>query len=615
MTRLTRSSTTVLEEGTHTIHPLLRRGLAALWACTAIVTMSLGVLPGDSRASSHSEAPGTVRDRLADDTDVYAFVSRDAEHAVTFVGLWIPLLEPNGGPNFYAFDEEASYYINIDNMGDCIGHLRYRFEFTTTRRTGGTFLYNTGPVTSLDDPDLNVRQTYRVTRIVDGVETVLATDLPVAPNRVGPASMPDYASLARDAVVTLPDGTKLFAGPRDDPFFADLAAIFDLLTIRRPPGNEGRGVDGLAGFDAMAIVMQVPFERLTRDGLAPTETTATLGIYDSVERPQNRILNGDGTVTTSGPDVQVSRLGMPLVNELVIPLGDKDKFNASKPVDDAQFLASVTHPELPALLQLLYGIQVPPVPRSDLVTVFLTGVPGLNQVPGGAACDMLRLNMLVPPSRKPKRLAVLRGDLAGFPNGRRLADDVVDIAERVAAGVLVPGFDIKPNRQLGDGVDCNDVPFLPYFPYLALPHDPLDHDHAGDEQDDDKSQLVPGDDPASGDDPESEEHEDDAAGGIGPGRGGAEPVGSGPPELRIGPGRSRILELSVPRAAHVTLSVYDARGRRVRTLVDQDAAAGSFAARWDGRDAAGQRLGSGVYFARYELDGRVIESHKLLLVR
>jgi hypothetical protein len=214
-----------------------RNAIAIVALLAMIAAMTLGLVFGNAMASSHSEAPGTAKDRLADDTDLYAFVSRDAPNAVTFVGLWIPLLEPNGGPNFYSFDDAAHYYINIDNAGDCTAHLRYEFEFTTTTRNGNTFLYNTGPVTSLDDPDLNVRQTYAVTRIVDGSETELASGLPVAPNYVGPASMPDYAELAKAAVQTLSDGTKVFVGPRDDPFFADLAAIFDLLTIRKPPGN------------------------------------------------------------------------------------------------------------------------------------------------------------------------------------------------------------------------------------------------------------------------------------------------------------------------------------------------------------------------------------------
>jgi hypothetical protein len=383
--------------------------LAAVLAVAGATGASLLPLPRQdvAFASSHSEAPGTAKDRLADDTDLYAFVSSDARTAVTFVGNWIPLLEPNGGPNFYAFDDQAAYYINIDNAGDCQDHVRYEFKFTTTRRSGATFLYNTGVVTSLNDPDLNVFQTATITRYDDGVPSILAKAVPVAPNFVGPVSMPDYECLANEAITTLPDGSKVFIGPRDDPFFVDLAAVFDLLTIRRVPGDRGKGVDGVGGFDCMTIALQVPMTRLTRDGQSPNASNSIIGIYDSAERPQSRTLNGDGTISVNGPYVQVSRLGQPLVNEVVIPLQDKDRFNAQKPTGDGVFLNYVTNPELPGLLNLLYGIQVPPTPRNDLVTVFLTGVPGLNQPANGTACEMLRLNMAIPPTRRPNRFGVI----------------------------------------------------------------------------------------------------------------------------------------------------------------------------------------------------------------
>jgi hypothetical protein len=231
---------------------------------------------------------------------------------------------------------------------------------------------------------------------------------------------------------------------------------------------------------------------------------------------------------------------------------------------------------------------------------------------------MLRLNMLVPPARKPKRLAVLKGDFAGFPNGRRLTDDVVDIEERVAAGVLVPGFDIKPNKQLGDGVDVNDVPLLPYFPYVALPHDPFDHSHDGDDQEADKARFTSGGSstaggllPNAGDDDEDVEEPGTGRGGdVGPAD-KAVPAAAG---LEAGPTGSGSLRFSVPRVAHVTLAVYDARGRKLRTLVDQDAAAGSFEARWNGRDDGGAAVGKGVYFAQFALDGQVVESRKLVVM-
>lgn len=585
-------------------------------ALLLLISGVIATLPvQDAAASSHSEAPGTAKDRLADDTDLYAFVSRDAPNAVTFVGLWVPLIEPNSGPNFAGFDDEVHYYFNIDNAGDCLDHIRYEFTFHTTRQTGSTFLYNTGAVTSLDDPDLNVRQTYTVTREDAGGETQLASGLPVAPYYVGPVSMPDYASLAQAAVRTLPDGTKVFAGPRDDPFFVDLAAIFDLLTIRRLPGNKGRGVDGVAGYNAMAIVIQVPFERLTRDGQAPGPDTSVLGIYTSAERLATRVLNPDGTVSVSGPEIQVSRLGMPLVNEVVIPLQDKDKFNASKPTGDGAFLSYVTNPELPVLLNALYGISVPPTPRNDLVTVFLKGVPGLNE--NGGTCEMLRLNMTIAPTRKPSRFGVLKGDVQGFPNGRRLADDVVDIAERVAAGVLVPGFNIKPNNQLGDGVDFNDKPFLPYFPYVALPHNPLRHSHDGDDQDGDHMTVSIDDQATSGSaadtDTDAGDDRDDAdTEGATVGAATAAPVQAG---LQVMQSRgSNRLQFSVPRVARVKLELFDVKGRRVRTLVDQDAAAGTFSSAWDGRDDNGASVSDGVYFAHFALDGQTVQSRKVMVL-
>ncbi len=566
-------------------------GIAALLAATA-------------SASSHSEAPGTVRDRLADDTDLYAWVSPDAPNAVTFVANWVPLIEPNSGPNFAGFDDEATYYINIDNVGDALDHIRYEFRFTTTRRTGGTFLYNTGVVTSLDDPDLNVRQTYSVTRYDNGSPTILATGLPVAPYFVGPVSMPDYAALAAQAVMTLPDGSTVFVGPRDDPFFVDLAAVFDLLTIRKLPGDKGKGVDGVGGYNVMSVVLQVPKTRLTKDGLSPSTDNAILGIYASTERPATRTLNADGTVMLSGAGVQVSRLGMPLVNEVVIALQDKDRFNASRPTGDGAFLNYVTNPELAVLLNALYGISVPPPPRNDLVAVFLTGVPGLNQPANVTPAELLRLNMSIAPSSSPKRLGVLAGDVAGFPNGRRLGDDVVDIAERVVAGVLVPGFNIAPNNRLGDGIDANDRPFLPAFPYVAPPHNPLSHGHHPEQHGVSAMSLNAAGGTRSQDAEERIEGAKDK---------GGNPAEAGLKLAGANPATRSVLEYSLPAPARVSLQVFDVNGRLVRTLVDQDAAAGEFRAQWDGRTEDGGRARTGLYFARLATDGKVVETRKITL--
>ena len=570
-----------------------------------LTTLALALLLGawalPAMASSHSEAPGTNKDRLADDTDLYAWVASDAPSAVTIVGNWVPLIEPNSGPNFASFDDDASYYINVDNVGDSRKHLRFEFKFQTTRQNQNTFLYNTGPVLSLTDPNLNVRQTWTLSRIdVDsGQETELGTGQ-VAPYFVGPVSMPDYATLAQSAIQTLPGGYKVFVGPRDDPFYVDLAAIFDLLTIRRPPGNMGKGVDGVGGYNVMSIVLQVPQDRLTKDGTTPdpAKNNHIVGIWDTAERLQTRTINGDGTMSLSGPEVQVSRLGMPLVNEVVIPLGLKDKFNASEPFNDvANFGASVVDPELARLLAALYGIRVPPAPRNDIVAVFATGVAGLNQPAGVSPGEMLRLNMAIPPAARPNRFGVLAGDVAGFPNGRRLGDDVVDIELRVVAGVLVDGFNIAPNNQLGDGIDANDAPYLPYFPYVAPPHNPLNHEHHRVQRGTGLTGLL-------GAGNGSEATKAGAAGGIG---GIALRVAS------RNPGPAPVLQYSLERNARVSLRVYDVQGRSVRTLVDQDAAPGSFRAVWDGRDDGGTQTGRGIYFVRLTADGRTIDTRKVVM--
>lgn len=564
-------------------------------------------------ASSHSEAFGTLKDRTIDDTDLYAWVASDAPNAVTFVGNWVPLLEPNGGPNFGGFDDNAYYYINIDNVGDAADHIYYEFKFTTSVGNGNTFLYNTGVVNSLSDASLNVKQTYTVTRYNNGVPTVLGSGLPVAPFNVGSRSMPRYGDLAAQAIRTLSDGSKVFVGPRDDPFFVDLGAVFDLLTIRKVPGDKGRGRDGVAGYNVMSVVLQVPFTRLTKDGLAPSaaKNNHILGIYDSAKRPATRVLNADGTVTVSGPLVQVSRLGMPLVNEVVIPLSQKDKFNASSPTADGQFLGYVTNPELGGLLHALYGLDVPPAPRNDLVAVFLTGVAGLNQPAGVTACEKLRLNMAIPPTAKPNRFGVIAGDLAGFPNGRRLGDDVVDIAERVVAGVLVSGFNRPLNNRLGDGVDWNDRPYLPNFPYVAPPWSGLDSPHSklfrrhsvrdglglgeSDEADDADDEETVDPDALEGEAAQTQR----ATGTIG---------FTGP-----NPGTTSGLQYTLSAPARVALKIFDLQGRSVRTLIDQDAAPGTFRTQWDGRMDDGTMAGKGVFFARLTTDGRVADTRKVVI--
>lgn len=450
------------------------------------LTLAAGLMI-PTRGSSHREAPLITEDPVADNTDVYAFVSPDKRDTVTLISNFIPLEEPAGGPNFYRFGDEVRYDIVIDNDGDAQPDIEYRFDFQTTVQNPNTFLYDTGRITSLSDPDFNVRQTYSVRRIDDGGETMLGTDLSTPPVNVGPRSVgatsSDYQDLAAEAVHTLSDGSKVFAGQRDDPFYVDLGSVFDLLGLRpfnaahRIPRGTARGIDGLGGFNVHTIALQVPKRRLTSDGSAATDprnTTSIIGVYSRTTRPRVTSLSPTGgTPTVSSDRVQVSRLGSPLINEVVIPLAKKDVWNASRPIDDGQFLGFVVNPEPAQLIAFLYpGITVPPAPRNDLVAIFLTGIAGLNQPTNVVPAEMLRLNMAVPPSSTPNRLGLLAGQNDGFPNGRRLGDDVVDIELRALAGgtPFTPAFNKSPNNALADGVNGNDKKVLSAFPYVPRPH-------------------------------------------------------------------------------------------------------------------------------------------------
>jgi uncharacterized protein DUF4331 len=465
-------------------------GLTLLLVLGLAVT---GLAPGNGRASSHREAPFIATDPTADATDLYAFVSPDKPNTVTFVANYIPLQEPAGGPNFHSFGDDVRYQIKIDNDGDARSDIRYRFRFKTRVRNGETFLYNTFPVENATDPDLNVSQTYTVTRFKNGKARVLGRNIPVAPANVGPRSNPDYDPVTQSAIRAVGLSHKVFAGPRDDPFFVDLGSIFDLGGLR--PFNEAHviplpaetGVDGVAGYNVHSIAIQAPIAELTKKGGTPTgpdDPTAVVGVWTTSDRRSTRVLRPGGTAKSTGPWVQVSRLGLPLINEVVIPLQDKDLWNASKPSDDGQFLDYVTDPELGRLIPVLYpGIETPPTPRQDLVTVALTGIPDLNQPRNVVPSEQLRLNMAIPPTPPDDqdRLGLLAGQLDGFPNGRRLGDDVTDILIRAIAGgyILTPDFNVEPNNLLGDGVDANEVEFGTQFPYVAAPHQGYQHTHHG----------------------------------------------------------------------------------------------------------------------------------------
>jgi hypothetical protein len=455
-----------------------RVGVAlALAGALAGLLLLVGPAPQAAKASSHREAPLIANDPTADNTDLYAFVSPDRPNTVTIVANYIPFEEPAGGPNFSNFDPNALYEIHVDNNGDGRDDVTYQFRFDTEISNPNTFLYNTGPITSLSDPNWNVKQTYSVTQIEGHHRTVLGSDLPSPPDNVGPRSTPNYDALASAAVNSLPGGIKVFAGQRDDPFFVDLGSIFDLGGLRpfNPlhllPLPSAPGVDDVAGYNVHSIVIQVPIAQLT-------DTSPTIGVYASASRPALRILKADGQQKTVGPEVQVSRLGNPLVNEVLIPLGQKDYWNRQDPRNDSQFASHYLNPELAGLIHVLYpGLPAPPATgRNDLVSVLLTGVPNLNYT-GSTLADELRLNTSIPPAASPNRLGVLAGDFAGYPNGRRLGDDVVDIELRAIACGYGPILhtalglcDLQPNDQIGDGVDGNDKPFLSTFPYVAPPH-------------------------------------------------------------------------------------------------------------------------------------------------
>jgi hypothetical protein len=425
-------------------------------------------------ASSHREAPFIGGDPEADATDVYAFRSPDKPNTVTLIANYVPLEVAAAGPNFYKFGEDVLYEINVDNDGDAKDDISFQLNFRNRINNGDTFLHNTGQITSLDDSDLNLEQFYSLS-VLRGDDhndpsrkgKVITNNLQVAPANVGPKSYPQgYSKVANQAIYTLDNGIKVFAGPRDDPFFADLGGIFDLLQ-----GIEGE--DYLKDLNVHTIAVQVPISMLKgpKDSIIGVRTTSyrqSTSVLRPVGNPDSQL---NDPRSTRGPWVQLSRLDMPLVNELVIPLKDKNRFNGSQPRFDGQFLKYVRNPEPAGLIENILGIDVPPNPRDDIATIFLTGIPGLNKPEGVKPSSQLRLNMSVQPKASPNRLGVLGGDNAGFPNGRRLTDDVVDIELQALAGAtpLTPKFDKKPNNTLGDGVNANDVPFLNSFPYLARP--------------------------------------------------------------------------------------------------------------------------------------------------
>jgi hypothetical protein len=448
--------------------------------------------------SSHREAPAISQDPVADNADTYAFVSPDDPTTVTIITNYVPLEGPPGGPNFFEFGDDVLYSIYIDNDGDALPEIEYQFRFRTTLQNEDTFLYNTGPIGSLTDPNWNKRQLYSVSVLRGRGSKVLGTDLACPPCNIGPRSTPDYDSLAAAAVHHLPSGETVFAGQRNDGFFVDLGAIFDLGDIREIqnlhliPTPAGTSVDPLKTLNIHAIALKVPISLLTRDGSTPSDPAAAksvLGIWGGASRRKVQIRDGAST-QGSGPWVQVSRLGNPLFNEVIVPIGDKDRWNAVDPIDDVGFEQYVNQPELAKLLPVLYPGAFPNLAaytknRADLHAILLTGipsgvVPGFQNFTGPKPADMLRLNVAIPPTTSsPNALGLVGGDPAGYPNGRRVFDDVVSIELKAVAGATIPLVD--PSYTVDGAVGAVSSYLAPgagryqsAFPYLGTPHDGYD---------------------------------------------------------------------------------------------------------------------------------------------
>jgi hypothetical protein len=481
--------------------------------------------------SSHREAPEISKDPVADSTDVYAFVSPDKPDTATLIANYVPLQAPDGGPNFYEFGDDVLYEIHIDNNGDAKSDITYQFKFTSVLTTPEYFLYNTGPITitdgRLDTSNWNRRQYFSVTKVVGTKSTMLASNLACPPCNIGPLSTPNYADEPATAgdpedftkafIYTLPSGETVFAGQRAEGFYVDLGAVFDLGDLR--PLEQAHafgggalgamnGVNSTSAVNVHSIALQLPIATIAKGGVAPTNaalTTSVVGVWTTASRQTATMRNATGKPTYSGPYIQVSRLGNPLFNEVLVGLGDKDQWNASPPSGDSVYAAGVDNPVLSQLLPVLYPGAFPNLAayneeiaagtktRADLDAILLTGVPA--SVLGGAAttetgptkADMLRLNLAIPPTAQSASsfsvFGLAYGDDAGFPNGRRVFDDVTTIELQALAGLTIPLVDpsytvdavVKSvtDGLVSSGTDVTakgSVKYLSSFPYLGTPH-------------------------------------------------------------------------------------------------------------------------------------------------
>jgi hypothetical protein len=416
--------------------------LLAAAGATLLVVFAGRLAPSSGNASSHREAPFISEDPSADNTDLYAFRSPDKPSTFTIISNWIPGEDPAAGPNWYTFSQSARYNIYVDTDGDTRPNFTYRFQFKTP--TGPFFLGNT---------------VQNFTATLNGKPWATGKTPPnnIGPRLLGFLKVKDYAAAAKAAVVQARDGTAIFAGQRDDAFYGDIGAIFDLLGFRKAgtTGNKGGGRDFFKGYNVHAIALQIPIAKMkAKNGV--------IGVWSSTDR---RNVTVKGQVRRGW--TQVSRIGNPLINEVIIPTGLKDLWNRQQVWQDSNYKKYYTNPILAQVMNVVYKLGVPEKNRNDLVQVLLTGIPKVNFT-GSKPADMLRLNLRIAPTpaAKVSRFGVVGGDNAGWPNGRRLGDDVVDVAEQAVAGFLV-----GKKVPLGDGVDKGDIPNLGSFPYEALPHE------------------------------------------------------------------------------------------------------------------------------------------------
>jgi hypothetical protein len=461
-------------------------------------------------AANHREAPITAFDHKADITDVYAFRSYDGGGVprVTMILCVDPLLEPANGPNWFPFDPEILYEINVDNNNDAVADVVFQFQFTTEQRlpnlfqvyagagTGVSAPANSPPpvvpgtpiipprITSFSSPGLGQRQTYTVNVVKNGISTSISGAGPfhAVPANVGPRTM-DYTALYNAGIYsTIIPNVRVFAGTTDDAFWIDLGGAFDTLNTHITPVLSpvqdaaliNFAADTVSGYAVNSIAIEVPVTMLTRTGAVEqaSSTAATIGVWATTSRPRTTVRRPPLPQVSSGAFRQVQRMGNPLINELLIGTGHKDRFSMDVPANDAQFAPFFLDPTLARIINAAFAgaVPIPPPPRLDLLPLVTYAPPiAAPGTPAGPIADLLRLNTGTGPTApaSASRLGLLGGDPAGFPNGRRVFDDVTDISLRAVAGVLNPAFNTFPNNRLGDGVNVNDAPYRTTFPYLA----------------------------------------------------------------------------------------------------------------------------------------------------